>query len=156
MTSPVLACVQGSVFWAMSLIFRRQRSHRYMEKDCCQTIVWSHKESLIKALRGWDARWSGGSEVCNGVLTPASFRSLGYLFPSRYLATLTKLRQRQWQQNITVTGEEDDSNKVRWALFEVSDWQRFTCRSCRDSPCVAVVSRPSEILKDRQLYLKLL
>ncbi|KAG7223313.1 hypothetical protein INR49_015669 [Caranx melampygus] len=38
--------------------------------------------------------------------------SFGYLFPSRYLATPTKLRQRQWQQNISVTGEEDDSNKV--------------------------------------------
>ncbi|TKS83518.1 APC membrane recruitment protein 1 [Collichthys lucidus] len=33
--------------------------------------------------------------------------------PSRYLATRTKLRQRQWQQNITDPGEreEDDSNK---------------------------------------------
>lgn len=49
------------------------------------------------------------------------FHSWGYLFPSRYLATRTKLRQRQWQQNITVTGEEDDSNKVRWAPLEGND-----------------------------------
>lgn len=43
-----------------------------------------------------------GAQKFKFLTTPMSFQSLGYLFPSRYLATLTKLRQRQWQQNITV------------------------------------------------------
>lgn len=49
------------------------------------------------------------------------FRRLDYLFPSRYLATRTELRQRQWQQNRAVTGEEDDSDKVRRAPPEVTE-----------------------------------
>lgn len=64
--------------------------------------------------------WSTLSSVrLSNFCTPLAFHNLNYLFPSPYLATLAKLRQRQWQQNITVTGEEDDSNKVRWAPLEV-------------------------------------
>lgn len=57
----------------------------------------------------------------NCIVTLVDSHRWAPLFPSRYLATLSKLRQRQWQQNTTVTAEEDDSNKVRWALLEVND-----------------------------------
>ncbi|CAG5878238.1 unnamed protein product [Menidia menidia] len=72
-------------------------------------------------------------------------RALIYLFPSRDLATPTELRQRQWQQNTTVPGEEeDDSNKVRRAPSEVGDGTDVRARdgASRDA-LLSVKRRPS-------------
>ncbi|CAK6953593.1 hypothetical protein INR49_015669 [Scomber scombrus] len=82
-------------------------SYREVKRD----FLHLHSQQLL-ASHTSNTSSRSSDPVCNGTLSPpVCFHSLGYLFRSRYLATPTKLRQRQWQQNITVPGEEDDSNK---------------------------------------------